>query len=362
MNFHPPLQALPHIEALKPYVPGKAIEALAREQRLTDIIKLASNESALGPSLKVFEAIQQAMHQAHRYPDADNLNLKSALCAHLNLEPSQIILGNGSDEILQLIHTAFIGPSHAVIYSQYSFASYEICAQTVGAQKICIPAIDWNADLNAMQAAITPHTRLICLANPNNPTGTELPIREIKKFLEGIPQSVLFLLDQAYFEYHLPEYNYLPWLQEHPNLILLRTFSKAYGLAGLRVGYGMAHADVVARLDKVRSPFHVNRLAESAAIAALKDTAHLQKVITDNQEQKQYLYHALEKRGLCFIPSAANFITVHIVEADRIYQALLSRGIIVRPLKNYGLDQHLRISIGRLEENQALIHALETLI
>jgi histidinol-phosphate aminotransferase len=353
--------ALKGIQQLNPYIPGKPAEELQRELGLTQIVKLASNENPLGSSPKALIAVQNALTDLARYPDGSGFGLKSALARKLKVDTAQITLGNGSDEILSLIARTFLNPNLNIVISQHAFAMYAIAAQTLNAKIIITPAINYGYDLNAMLAAINPQTRIVFIANPNNPTGTLLSQTELKTFIGALPKTVLCVLDEAYFEYRQIDSteDSIDWLAKFSNLIITRTFSKAYGLAGLRVGYGISSAIVADLLNRVRPPFNNNSLALAAAEAALQDTAHLQKSIQINQAGMMQLTNAFQELNLEWIPSAGNFVTVNLQQpALPIYQALLQKGVIVRPVANYELPNHLRISIGTEVENQTFIEAL----
>jgi histidinol-phosphate aminotransferase len=353
--------ATPGVAGLQPYHPGKPIEELQRELGLDEIIKLASNENPLGPSQKVLDAIA-ATTDLSRYPDGNGFNLKQALANKHNIETDRITLGNGSNDILEMVARAFVTNQHQVIYSQHSFAVYPIVTQAVGAEHIVVPANEWGHDLPAMLAAITDKTRLMFIANPNNPTGTWVNSTSLRELLENVPEHVIVLVDEAYFEYASAEEHYPDtslWLDDFSNLIITRTFSKAYGLAGLRIGYGLSHPDIANLLNRVRQPFNNNSLALVAAETALQDEKYIKHSVTVNQSGMQALIKAFDNMGLEFIPSKGNFICVDFEQpADEIYQSLLKAGVIVRPIANYGMPNHLRISIGLESENSRFINEL----
>ncbi len=351
------------VQQLKPYQAGKPIEELQREYGLKQVVKLASNENPLGTSPKALNALKNACTAENlaRYPDSNGFRLKAQLAAKLKLSPQQITLGNGSNDVLELIARAFANEQHSTLFSQYAFAVYPIITQAIGARAIVVPAKDWGHDLSAMLAAIETDTQVIFIANPNNPTGTWLTQHALHNFLHQVPATILVVLDEAYVEYvSEPDYpNSLPWLADFPNLIITRTFSKAYGLAGLRVGYALSHPDIADLLNRVRQPFNVNSLALLAAENALDDGAHLQKAIELNQQGRAYLSQAIESMGFSVIPSVGNFICVDFQQdAQTLYQKLLQHGVIVRPVANYGLPQHLRISMGLPDENVFFINKL----
>lgn len=357
--------ATPGVQSLIPYKPGKPIEELERELGLSDIVKLASNENPLGPSPRALNAIKATLSELARYPDGNGFNLKHALAEKFNVENSQITLGNGSNEILELLARAFLTPKHEVIFSQHAFAVYPIVTQAVGATAVVIPARDYGHDLDAMLAAVTDKTRLIFIANPNNPTGTLLAAGELRKFISALPSHVLCVLDEAYYEFVDPQLraDSIAWLSDYPNLIVTRTFSKAYGLAGLRVGYSFSSPVVADMLNRVRQPFNNNMLALAAAEAALSDREHLQRTIEVNNQGMQQLIGGFRGLGLDWIPSAGNFVSVDVKRpGEPVYQALLQKGVIVRPVANYEMPEHLRISIGTESENQRFIDALREVL
>ncbi len=353
--------ATPGVAGLQPYHPGKPIEELQRELGLDEIIKLASNENPLGPSQKVLDAIASTKDLS-RYPDGNGFNLKKALADKHNIKMDRITLGNGSNDILEMVARAFVNAEHQVIYSQHSFAVYPIVTQAVGAEHVVVPANEWGHDLPAMLAAITNKTRLMFIANPNNPTGTWINSEGLRHLLENVPEHVIVLVDEAYFEYASAEDDYPDtslWLNDFSNLIVTRTFSKAYGLAGLRVGYGLSHPDIANLLNRVRQPFNNNSLALVAAETALQDEQYIERSVTLNQSGMQALIEAFDKLGLEFIPSKGNFICADFKQpADGLYQALLKAGIIVRPVASYGMPNYLRISIGLESENIRFINEL----
>ena len=351
-----------YIRAISPYVPGKPVSDLAREFGLDEaqIIKLASNENPLGPSPRALAAISRAASELTRYPDGSGFDLKAALAARYRVAADQIVIGNGSNDILELVAHAFLRSGRSAVYAQHSFAVYPLATQAFGAAGIEVPARGYGHDLTAMRAAIRGDTSVVWLANPNNPTGTWLPAAEIKAFVASVPPGVLVVLDEAYNEYLAPaqQADTASWLAEFPHLILSRTFSKAYGLAALRVGYGLMHADAAAMLNRVRQPFNVNSLAQAAAIAALDDSDYVQQSCRLNREGMRQLEQGFDHLGLDYIPSHGNFICVKIGDAARVNLALLQRGIIVRPVANYGMPEFLRVTIGTAAENQRFLDAL----
>ncbi len=353
------------VRALSPYQPGKPIDELAREFGLApeSIVKLASNENPLGPSPVALDAAQNALADLCRYPDGNGFDLKQALSKRYGINPSQITLGNGSNDVLEVIARCFADPDSDVVFSQYAFAVYPLVTQAIGARGVAVPAKDFGHDLDAMAAAITPQTRLVFIANPNNPTGTVHGENAIREFLQRVPGNVLVVLDEAYCEYLEGEggVDGLSLLDQFPNLIVTRTFSKAWGLAALRVGYSVSSPEIANLLNRVRQPFNVDSVAMAAATAVLSDEDYLKRSCDINAQGMTQLVSAFQRLGLEYIPSSANFISVDVgPQAEQINQSLLRQGVIVRPIAGYGLPQHLRVSIGLREENQRLIASLET--
>lgn len=355
-------QAPQYIRAISPYQPGKPISELAREVGLAEdsIVKLASNENPLGMSPLAKEAINRALFDLPRYPDGSGFALKTALTAATGVPANGIVLGNGSNDVLDLVARAFLSPQAEAIFSQHAFAVYPLATMATGARPVAVPAREFGHDLDAMAAAITPRTRVIFIANPNNPTGTFLSGEAVAAFLEKVPQDVIVVLDEAYTEYlaEADRYDSIAWLAQYPNLLVSRTFSKAYGLAGLRVGYGLGSAEVIDLLNRVRQPFNVNSLALAAATAALGDHAFLERSASLNHRGMAQLTTAFEALGLSWIPSRGNFVTVKVGDAAAINQRLLVQGVIVRPIAGYGMPEWLRVSIGLPEENTRFIEAL----
>ena len=354
------------VQGLMPYQPGKPIEELARELGLNPdtIVKLASNENPLGPSPLALSAIQQATQDLTRYPDGSGFRLKSVLAAQLDLSRQQITLGNGSNDLLDLIARCWLAPGRNAVYSEYAFAVYPLVTQAAGAGHKVVPAKDWGHDLPAMAEAIDDKTSVVFIANPNNPTGTWLSEKQIAEFMDQVPPEVLVVLDEAYCEY-VQESVYpdgVELLKRYENLIVCRTFSKAYGLAALRVGYSLSSAQVAETLNRVRQPFNVNSLALEAALAAYSDSEYLAQSITTNQAGMLQLETEFRALGLSYIPSVGNFVCVAFDDAEAVNQQLLAQGVIVRGLRPYRMNQHLRVSIGLPEENQRLIDVLQTVI
>jgi len=355
--------APPYVRAIAPYQPGKPISELARELGLSeaDIVKLASNENPLGPSPCALAAAQDALHDMALYPDGAGFALKAKLSAKSGVTADQIVLGNGSNDVLDMAARAFLSPGISSVYAQHAFAVYPIATQTMGAQGIAVAAKDYGHDLSAMRAAIRDDTRVLWIANPNNPTGTFLPWTEIEAFLETVPPRVLVVLDEAYGEYLPPaeRCDTAAWLARFPNLLISRTFSKAYGLAGLRVGYGLGAADVIDLLNRVRHPFNVNAPALAAAEAALDDEAFLARSYALNSAGMAQLVAGLAEMKVETVPSKGNFLLAKVGDAVRINTELLKRGVIVRPVANYGLPEFLRVSVGLAGQNVRFLDALK---
>ncbi len=355
--------ALPSVTQLQPYVPGKPIEELERQYGVKNIVKLASNENPLGPSPLVVDAIQKATKSLSLYPDGNGFTLKSALAEKYQLQLNQITLGNGSNDVLEIIARTFVSSDDEVLYSQYTFAVYPIVTQAIGAKGVVAPAVDFGHDLDAMAKLITDRTKVIFIANPNNPTGTYLPADKLEAFIANVPKQTLVVLDEAYVEYGDQDVDTIKWLATYPNLIITRTFSKAYGLAGLRVGFALSNPEVADLMNRVRQPFNVNSLALAAATVALNDDDYLIKTKNINDTGMMQLTNAFDAMGLMYIPSKANFITVDVkTNANEVFEALLQQGVIVRPIGGYGLPQHLRVSIGLESENQRFIDALTVIL
>lgn len=353
------------VQKLTPYVPGKPVEELERELGISNIIKLASNENPLGPSPKALAAMESVKAELTRYPDGNGFKLKQALSNHLDVATDAITLGNGSNDVLEIIARAYLAPGDEAIYSQYAFAVYPISVQAVGAKAVVTPAINYGHDLPAMAAAVTDKTKLIFIANPNNPTGTWFGKSAWEAFMAQVPERVLVVLDEAYIEYveDGDALNGLDYVKRYPNLIVSRTFSKAYGLAGLRVGYCVSHPQVANILNRVRQPFNVDSFALAAATAVLDDADYLQRSRDNNRHGMQQLVEGFRSLGLDYIPSAGNFITVHFgQDAAPLYQALLREGVIVRPVGNYGMPNSLRVSIGLPAENARFLDALKKVL
>ncbi|HQR51066.1 MAG TPA: histidinol-phosphate transaminase [Methylophilaceae bacterium] len=352
-----------YVRSIAPYQPGKPISELARELGLQEssIVKLASNENPLGVSPKAKIAMRAALEDVALYPDGNGFALKDAIKRKLGVGHDRIVLGNGSNDVLELAARAFLAPSLEAVYSQHAFAVYPLVTQAIGATGICTPARDFGHDLAAMRAAVAPKTRLLFIANPNNPTGTLLDKTELHAFLGDLPRDVLVVLDEAYDEYLADDLksDSIAWLQEFDNLIVTRTLSKAYGLAGLRVGFALAHPQVADMMNRVRQPFNVNSVAQAAALAALADDDFVRRSRDLNDAGMAQVTSGFAHLGLNYIPSFGNFVSVCVGDAAAIYRRLLGKGVIVRPVAGYEMPQYLRVSIGLESENARLLRALE---
>jgi histidinol-phosphate aminotransferase len=346
------------------YQPGRPIEEVARELGLAadGIIKLASNENPLGPSRLAMAAMRKALAQVNLYPDGNAFYLKQRLAAKLGVTPAHLILGNGSNEILEFIGHLLISPGAEVIVSQYCFAVYPIVTALFGGKLVTVPAKNYGHDLDGMLAAITPNTRVVFAANPNNPTGTCASREDLARFVNAVPENVLLALDEAYLEFLDEAPDLLPEIQSgrKANLLLMRTFSKIYGLAGLRLGYGIGHPDLIAEFEKVRQPFNINALAQAGASAALDDNAHTEKTRRGNSRGLKLFARAFRKLGLEFVPSSANFVLVRVGDGQRVCNEMQKLGVIVRPMGGYQLPEWVRISVGTPKENQRCLEALKT--
>ncbi|MCW9088925.1 MAG: histidinol-phosphate transaminase [Gammaproteobacteria bacterium] len=358
--------ANPGVLGLRPYQPGKPIEELEREYGVSNIIKLASNENPLGPSPMALAAMRGELEDVWLYPDGNGFELKQKLAARHGVEMDRITLGNGSSDVLEFAVRVFVGPADEVLFSEHSFALYPILTQAVGGTPVVAPAKAWGHDLEAMRERISDRTRVIFIANPNNPTGTWLGAEELESFIRDVPEHALVVVDEAYFDYAIapatgagdyPDCS--AWVERYPNLMVARTFSKSYGLAGLRVGYAVSHSQVADLMNRVRPPFNVNSVALAAAAAALDDSEHLSRSVQMNADGLKQLAEAFAAQGLDYIPSVGNFISVDVGRpSGPIYEALLHQGVIVRPVANYGMPNHLRVTVGTKEENERFLGAL----
>jgi histidinol-phosphate aminotransferase len=360
------IDALAYVRAIAPYQAGKPIEELAREHGLQPegIVKLASNENPLGMPESARRAIEAALPELGRYPDSNGFELKASLSRRLGVPAEWITLGNGSNDILEAAAAVMLAPGRSCVYAQHSFAVYPLATLARGARSIVVPAREFGHDLAAMLAAIDADTRLVFVANPNNPTGTFVGADAMAEFLAGVPPQVVVVLDEAYNEYLAPELRHpsIDWVRRFPNLLVSRSFSKAYGLAGLRVGYGVAQPELTDLLNRVRQPFNCNSLAQAAAVAALADEAFVARSVEVNRQGMAQLTAAFDALGLRYLPSFGNFVLVQVGDGAAVYQGLLKRGVIVRPVANYGLPQWLRVTIGLAEENDRFIAALREVL
>ena len=355
------LKPKPSIDTIQPYQGGKPIEEVRRELGITDIIKLASNENPLGPSPLAMQAISESVTQVHLYPDGNAYYLKEDLAAYLGISAEHLILGNGSNDVLQLVAEAYVAPGDEVIYAAGAFVVYSLVTKLCSATAVVVPMVEHTHDLSAMAAAITDKTKVIFVANPNNPTGTMVTAGETATFMERVPDDVLVVFDEAYYEY-VDRSDYpqtLPYVLQGRNFIITRTFSKIYGLAGLRIGYGIAPPPLVETLNRVRQPFNCSLVGQAAAQAALKDTTHVTKSREQTASGKAFLYDAFDNIGLRYVESEGNFIMLHLGQSGTdVADALLKEGVIVRPIGGYGYPNAVRVTIGTQQENEKFIKAL----
>ncbi len=356
--------ATPGIATLPPYRPGKSAEEVQRELGLTNVIKLASNENSLGPSKKVLDALASGGFDLCRYPDGSGSSLKRAIADYHGVSPGQITLGNGSNDVLELAARSIVTSAHEVIYSENAFIVYHLATHSIGATPVVIPTRDQSHDLAAMLDAISGRTRLIFIDNPGNPTGRWIGKDQLRSFLASVPEDVIVVVDEAYYDYAASlcdDYpNSTDYLADFPNLVTTRSFSKAYGLAGLRVGYAISHPDLADLMNRVRQPFNVNSLALLAAEVALEDQEHLRRCVAMNEQGMQTLTAAFADLGMEWFESIANFVSFDLARpAGPVYQAMLQEGVVVRPLVEYGLPNHLRVTIGQEYENAIFLNALD---
>jgi histidinol-phosphate aminotransferase len=360
-----PLPLNPALRNVPVYQGGRPIEEVARELGLpaADIIKLASNENPLGPSPAALAAMQRVIAGLHLYPDGNAFYLKRKLAEKLGLTPENLILGNGSSEIIEFVGHALLGPGVDVVISQYSFAIYLLMARLFNANPVVVPARNYGHDLPAMLAAITPQTKVVFVANPNNPTGTVASPEEIVRFVNAVPERVLVVMDEAYIEFLEEPGDLLPLVRGgRQNLLIMRTFSKIFGLAGLRIGYGMASPELIAGLETIRAPFNINSIAQAGALAALEDTEHVRKTRVNNAEGLRQVSHGLRELGVEYIPSAGNFILARVGDGKRVFDEMQKLGVIVRPMGGYDLPEWVRISIGTFKENERCLAALKKVL
>ena len=359
------LRVAENIARLRPYVPGKPIEEVERELGLTDVIKLASNENPLGPSPRAVAVLQKLAGSVALYPEGSAPLLRQAVAKHVEMPPESLVFGGGSDEVLQLLALTYLQPGDETVQGDPSFAMYEIYATLANARPVKVPLTNYTHDLEAMADAITPRTRLVFIANPNNPTGTLVDATAVRKFMARVPDDVLVVFDQAYDEYvrHPEKPDLRPLVREGRNVVILHTFSKVYGLAGLRVGYGIARPEIAETLNRVRSPFNVNLLAQAAAAAALDDQEHVRRSVTVNAEGRALFYAAFQHMNLEFVPSEANFVLVDVGRDSRaVFEALQRKGVIVRAGAGLGLPRHIRVTVGTMPQNQRFLAALKDVL
>ena len=366
-NAHPGALAVAAVRALSPYIPGKPICELERELGIKDIIKLASNENPYGPAPEALAAMRAALGEVELYPDGSSHELRATLARHTGFPPECLTLGNGSNDLLVLLAESFLTPAHSAVYSQYGFAIYPLVISATGAHCCVAPAqpadaaMPYGHDLDAIVRSVRADTRLVFIANPNNPTGTWEGAGALRRCIERLPRHTLVVLDEAYFEYGrgCGSADGLQWIEAFPNLVVLRTFSKAYGLAGVRVGYAVSHPEVADVMNRLRPAFNVNSVAQAGAKAALEHPAHAERAVAATLAELPRLARGLESLGLAVVPSAANFLLVRVgPRAGAIYQQLLEGGVIVRPVGGYGLPEHLRITVGKSEHNDRLLALL----
>ena len=353
-----------YIRSLIPYEPGKPIEEVEREFGISNSVKLASNENPLGPSPRALAAMRARLEQLHLYPDGDCFYLKQSLSRKLGVAPETLIFGNGSNEIIELAARTFLRPGDEVVMAEQAFVVYQLIVQAVGGRSRAVPLKNFTHDLPSLAEAVTPRTRLVFLANPNNPTGTIYRRDDWEQFLGKVSPDVLLIVDEAYFEY-VQDRDYPDSLRYHgqgPAIITLRTFSKLYGLAGLRIGYGIGPKELISMMQRVRQPFNVNAPAQWGALAALDDVDHVRRSLHVNREGLKFLQNEFARLGLEFVPSQANFVLVRVGRGQEVFQQLLKLGVIVRPMGGYRFPEHVRVTVGTMEENGKLIAALEKVI
>jgi len=349
-----------YIAAIQPYVPGKPIEELERELGISNSIKLASNENPLGPSPEALKAIKDSFSDLNRYPDGAGYYLKNALSEMLSISPDELILGNGSNELLDIAARTYLQAGDEAVMASPSFVVYGMAVQSVGGRSVQVPLKDYRHDLEAMAAAITPKTKMVFIANPNNPTGTINTKDEFDRLMEKVTDNMLVVVDEAYYEYvSAPDYaDSMKQFRAGKNILILRTFSKIYGLAGLRIGYGIAKKEILADMNRLREPFNTNSIAQMAALAALKDKAHVTNSRKTNAEGKEYLYQQLTSLGISYVPTEANFIYIPITDSIAVNNSLMKKGVIIRPMG----PKAIRVTIGLPEENKRFIEALKEVI
>lgn len=359
------IKANQNILDVKPYIPGKPIEEVQRELGLSKVVKLASNENNLGVPRRVIEKVQAKLKDVFLYPDGSCFRLRNKLASYLDIEPSQLIFGNGSDEILQLIAIAYLSNDKSVVISDGTFSEYDFVAKLLNSKRIVVPLKDYAYDLDGFAKSIGDDTSVVFLCNPNNPTGTYFSAKQLENFLKIVPSNVLVVIDEAYYEYaygdDYPDSKSL--MSKYQNIIILRTFSKAYSLAGCRIGYGIASKEIIDVLNRARQPFNINVLAQEFAIVALEEDGWVEKVRQLNDEQKKYLYKELDSLGIKYLPTKANFIFIDIQkDAKEVFESLMNLGVIIRPMTGFGFPNAIRVSIGLPEENKFFIECLKKII
>jgi histidinol-phosphate aminotransferase len=352
-----------HILKLVAYEPGKPVEELAREMGVPpgDIIKLASNENPLGPSPKALAAMREALDRSHFYPDGGGWELRGAIADKLGLSRENVVLGNGSNEIIEFIGHAFLRPGDEVVTARHAFAIYTLMTQLFGARTVEVPDRAFTHDLDAMLTSITWRTRQIFIANPNNPTGTMVGQREIDRFMDRVPDQVLVIFDEAYYEFLDNPPDVLKFVRDERNVVIMRTFSKIQGLAGLRIGYGLASRQIAEVLQKTRQPFNVNAIAQAGALAGIQDEEHMRRTRELTHEGRDFLQSEFSAMNLEFVPSAANFVLLRVGDGDKVFQALLRRGVIIRAMRSYKLPGWIRVSVGTMDQNRRFIAELRRL-
>jgi histidinol-phosphate aminotransferase len=357
-------KANPWLHDLVSYIPGKPIEDVARELGLKpdQIVKLASNENPLGPSPIAFKAMQEALQRAHFYPDGGGYHLRAGIAAKFGLDPENVMLGTGSNEIIEFLGHAFLRPDDNIVTAEHAFVVYKILAKLFGAGTVEVPDPDLTHDLPAMAAAINERTKIVYIANPNNPTGTMVGQEELDRFVSLVSPTVVIAIDEAYYEFLPNPPDALKYIHDHPNVIVLRTFSKIQGLAGLRIGYGLAHSDLIRLLQKTRQPFNVNSIAQAGALAGLQDEAHQAKTREVTREGRDFLQAGFARRNLEYIPSVANFVLVKVGSGKEVFQKLLRRGMIVRAMDEYKLPEWIRVSVGTPEQNRRFFEDLDAVL
>ncbi len=350
---------------MQPYLPGKPIKEVERELGISDIVKLASNENSFGPSKLAVDAMKAGIAELNRYPEGSGLYLRQALSKKLKLKCENLILGNGTDELIELIAKVFLDVKDEIVVSEGAFIRYEMAGDLMGCKVVSVPMRNFTHDLEGFKKAITPRTKIVFIANPNNPTGTYVSKNDVDRFMRGIPSRVLVVFDEAYYEY-VEEKDYpqtVGYVKQRRNVIVLKTFSKIYSLAGLRIGYGIAVPEIIDYLNRIRPPFNTNSLAQLAAQAALNDASHLKKTIKLVKDGKKLLYRTFEQMDLSYVPSAANFILVDVKQKSRkVFKDLLREGVIVRAMEEYGFSSYIRVTIGLERENRKFIKALKKVL